>query len=120
MYIQFMLFLPILHIFGFLAIVLFILCLAVDVLTLPRFLFFNGRRHRAFLEAVMTAHPDLDPVLVEEELVQKLRLLTDSMSRHHPGVHCRFISILDSQETKEGLVYFETFQIQFFQFSPYF
>ncbi len=96
---------------------LFILCLAVDVLSLPRFFFFNGRRHRAFLEAVMRAHPDLDPVLVEEELIQKLRLLTDSMSRHHPGVRCRFTSTLDWYDSKEGVrVYFETFQIQFSQY----
>ena len=92
-----------------------ILCLAVDVLTFPRFLIFYGR-HCAFLEAVMTAHPDLDPVLVEKELVQKLRLLTDSMSRYHPGVRCRFTSILDWEETNEGRVYFETFQIQFSQY----
>ena len=96
---------------------LYILCLAADVITYPRFFFFNGRRHRAFLEAVMTAHPDLDPVQVEEELVVKLRLLTDIMSRHHPGVHCRFTSILDWHDSKEGVrVYLETFQIQFSQY----
>ena len=72
-------------------------------------------RHRAFLEAVMRAHPDLDPVLVEEELVvQKLRLLTDIMSRHHPGVYCRITSILSRKKnSNKGPVYFETFQIQF-------
>ena len=96
-----------------LALALCILCLAVDVLTYPRFFFFNGRRHRAFLEAVMRAHPDLDPVLVEEELVQKLRLLTDIMSRHHPGVRCRFTSILYRKNSKKGPVYSESFQIQF-------
>ena len=98
----------------FLNIVLTIICIAVDVLTYPRFFFFNGRRHRAFLEAVMTAHPDLDPVLVETELIQKLRLLTDSMSRHHPGVRCRFTSTLDWYDSKEEG--HETFQIRFSQY----
>ena len=104
--------LPVVIISYFIGKALTIICIAVDVLTFPRFFFFNGRRHRAFLEAVMTAHPDLDPVLVEEELVQKLRLITDFMSRRHPGVYCRFTSILESSE-KGGLHYFESFQIQF-------
>ncbi len=97
---------------------LVIICLAVDLLMCPRFIIFNGR-HRAFLEAVMTTHPDLNPVLVEEELVQKLRLLTDNMTRHHPGVHCRFTSTLQYGSTSEGHRFFyETFQIQFLKLPP--
>jgi hypothetical protein len=109
----FLVYIPIVIIFyTFLAPALTTICLVVDVLTFPRFLIFNCCRHRAFLEAVMTAHPDLDPVLVEAELVQKLRVYTDSMSRHHPGVYCRFTSILEYN--------FETFQIQFSKYVPEF
>ena len=92
----------------------FVLCVAVDVLTFPR-LFIYRDRHQAFLEAVMAEHPDLDPVLVEEELIQKLRRLTDSMTADHPGVYCRFTSVLGCHHSKEGSSYYESFQIQFLQ-----
>ena len=98
------------------AVIVFCLCrqvgFVVDVLTLPRFILFKNR-HRAFLEAVMTAHPDLDPVLVDRELIQKLRELTDNIMSDHP-VNCRFTSIMDYDSDKNNnSQYYETFQIQF-------
>eukprot|EP01036_Dinobryon_divergens_P024057 gene24057-32471_t len=78
------------------------------------------RDPQAFLEAVMTAHPDLDPVLVEEELIQQLRQLADNFTSRHPGVYCRFTSILGHYKTKKGRSYYETFQIQFLKFVPNF
>ena len=60
--------------------------LLLDLLSFPRFFLFH-HRHLAFLESVIVAHPELDPALAEEELVQKLQCLLDSLCRHHPGVH---------------------------------
>ncbi len=88
-----------------------IVFLALDLLTYSRFDIFDSC-HRAFLEAVMTAHPDLDPVLVEEELIQKLRQLADDFMSRHPGVYCRFTSVLLKHYGHE------TFQIQFLKFVP--
>ena len=69
------------------------ICLLLDLLTFPRFILFH-ERHVSFLESVMEAHPDLDPALVEEELIQKMQQLAQNMTTHHPGVHCRFSSSL--------------------------
>lgn len=99
---------------------LYILCLVLDLLLIyPRYLLFRDTE-KAFLDAVMTANPDLDPVLVEEELVQQLRQLTVSMTRHHPGVHCQFTSTLHRKEFGENKTpyYLETFQIQFLNSAP--
>jgi len=93
-------------------IALLLICAMVDLLLFPRFILFR-ECHYAFLMSVMTANPDLDPVLVEESLVQQLRQLADRMNRDHPGVNCRFISTLESIESKNRIDYYEVFQMQF-------
>ena len=48
--------------------------LLLDVLLLPRFCLFHYR-HVAFLESVLTSHPDLEPVLIEKEFFVKIQQL---------------------------------------------
>jgi hypothetical protein len=97
------------------------LCIVLDFLLMfPRYLLFR-ETEKSFLESAMAAHPDLDPVLVEEELVQQLRQLTVRMNRHHRGVHCQFTSTLEHRKgdgADNPSSDWETFQIQFLKFSP--
>ena len=83
----FLLFFPLIYIS---AIPMFVF-MVLDGLTGLRFCLLR-HHHNAFLESVMTAHPELDPALIEEELVEKLQQLLDALSRHHPGVHCKLSS----------------------------
>jgi hypothetical protein len=57
--------------------------MVLDCLTGLRF--YLLRNHEmAFLESVMTAHPELDPDLIEGELFQKLQQLLDALSGVKP------------------------------------
>jgi hypothetical protein len=94
-------------------------CILLDLLTFPRFFMYH-QRHMEFLDSVITAHPELDPMLVEEELVQKLQQLIQSLSRNNPGVHCKISSYIvhhprhgSHQSYKEDI-----FEIQFLKFAP--
>ena len=95
------------------------LCLLLDTVTAPRFVVFY-RRHVEFLESVMIAHPELDPAAVEEELVQKLRQLLESLSRNHPGVHCKLSSsvVHHKSDGNRAAHDVDVFEIQFLQFAP--
>ena len=74
----------------------------------------------AFLESVMEAHPELDPAMVEEELVQRLQTLLESLSRHHPGVHCKLSASVVHHKRNGSTASFDedVFEIQFLKFAP--
>ncbi len=50
----------------------------LDLLLLPRFCLFVCR-HVAFLESVLTSHPDLDPVLIEKEFIVRIQQLAERL-----------------------------------------
>lgn len=92
--------------------------LLLDILTLPRFSLFR-RCHVAFLESVMVAHPELDPAVVEEELIQKIQQLAQNLSANHPGVHCRHSSsVVHHRKGSKGSYDEDVVEIQFFKFAP--
>lgn len=95
------------------------LCLLLDIITAPRFVLFY-RSHVEFLDSVMIAHPELDPALVEEELIQKLQQLLDSLSSHHPGVYCKISSsVVHHRGNGEKAAYdTDVLEIQFLNFAP--
>ena len=113
----FLLFFPLLWIS---AIPMFVF-IVLDGLTGLRFCLLR-HHHKAFLESVMTAHPELDPALIEEELVEKLQQLLNALSRHRPGVHCKLSSSVVHQHgygSNGSYSYDEdVFEIQFFKFAP--
>ena len=92
--------------------------LLLDLLSFPRFFLFH-HRHLAFLESVIVAHPELDPAVVEEELVQKLQCLLDSLCRHHPGVHYNLCaSVVHHPRQGSNASYdADVFEIQFLKFA---
>lgn len=96
--------------------VLFVLLL--DLLSFPRFFLFR-HRHLDFLESVIVAHPELDPAVVEEELVQKLQCLLNSLCRH-PGVHCNLSASVVHQPKQGSNASFDAdhFEIHFLKFAP--
>ena len=111
----FCIFLPLLYVLLF----LIFACMLLDLLTSPRFFLFH-HRHMAFLESVMEAHPELDPAMVEEELVQRLQTLLESLSRHHPGVHCKLSASVVHHKRNGSTASFDedVFEIQFLKFAP--
>ena len=92
--------------------------LLLDLLSLPRFFLFH-RHQIAFLESVVVAHPELDPAVVEEELVQKVQNLLDSLCRHHPGVHCNLCASVVHQPRQGSNASYDVdvFEIQFHKFA---
>ena len=110
-----LLFMPLIYILMILSIVFWFL----DVLTGLRF-FLLRHREKAFLDSVIIAHPELDPDLIEGELVQKLQQLLGALSGHHPGVHCKISSSVVHQPRQGSHASYEedVFEIQFFKFAP--
>ncbi len=90
----------------------------LDLITGLRFFVFQ-QPHMAFLESVMVAHPELDPTVVEEELVQKIQQLLDTLSRHHPEVHCKLSTSTVHHRRNGSNASFDAdvFEIQFFKFA---
>jgi hypothetical protein len=53
-------------------------CTLLDLLLLPRFCLF-ACRHVAFLESVLTSHPNLDPVRIEKEFIVQIQQLAERL-----------------------------------------
>ena len=93
--------------------------IVLDLLFLPRFCLFYYC-HKAFLESVMTAHPELNPSLLEEEFISQMDQLIESFSSLHPALHCRIDSSVKHVPRNGSNVSYDMdhFQIKFFKFAP--